>query len=196
MTQPAALGMTQPRTRNPATNPARPRLPHLHPHPRRHPSRPRPRPHGLATPIVSHPCAPATEQRLTTARRPRRATPIVSHPCAPATEQRLTTAWRPHRATPIVPHPCASATEQRPTAPRPRAAQRSATPRPRAISRNRHEAWSKEERIWNHGILGGRSGEGRNDGVQKKATEDGNRRQRRGVQCVAGVGRPMEGTCI
>ena len=99
MTQPAALGMTQPRTKNPATNHARPRLPHLRPHPRRHPPGLPPRSHGRATPIVSHPCA--------------------------------------------------SATEQCPTA-----------PRPRAISRNQHEAWSKEGRIWNHGILGGRSGEG------------------------------------
>ena len=66
MTQPAALGMTQPRTKNPATNPARPRSPYLRPHPWR------------------HPCAPATEQHPTTARRPHRATLIVSYPLHPS----------------------------------------------------------------------------------------------------------------
>ena len=124
MTQPAALGMTQPRTRNPATSPSPRSSPHLRPHPQRHPSRPRPRPRKHATPAPSR------------------------YHMTPTLPSRAT-ARRPHRATPIVPHPCTTATEQRPTA-----------PRPRAISRNRNEARSKGGRIWNHGILGGRSGEG------------------------------------
>ena len=139
MTQPAVLGMTRPRTRNPAS-PSPRSTPHLRPHPQRHPSRlrphlqrqpsrlrphlqrhpprPRPRPHEHAAPAPSRYNMTPTLHSWTTARRPHHTTTVAS--CT-RTEQRPTTARRPHRATPMVSYPCAPATAQHPATPHPRA---------------------------------------------------------------------------
>ena len=153
MTQPVALGMTRPRTRNPGI-PSPRSSPHLRPHLQRHPPRPRPRPHEHAAPALSRYHMTPTLPSWTTARRPHHTTTMASCTC---TEQRPTTARRPHRATPMVSYPCAPATAQHPAMPHPRATQHPATPHPRAISRNRDKAWTKEGRIWKHGLFGGRS---------------------------------------
>ena len=133
MTQPAALGMTQPCTRNPVS-PRPHSSPHLRPHLQRYQPRSRPRPHVHTEPELSrYHMTPTTERcphHVMMAQPPHHAWTAASCTC---TEQRQMMAQRPHRATPMISYPCDPATAQHPAKPHPRATLRTVTRHPRVM---------------------------------------------------------------